>query len=164
MPRPIPPYPPSEPFAATLAPLLADYDQRDLFHNINEPAYWTLPLIRAQNDLSLAPVIACRAQLWLITTLGIPNRWDRWAILAATRALGAVDTSSLGRDCLTTLLLQAGKVASILDTVLLATADQVAMRITAAKAASSYPCATARGIANTFLDRVGDRLIAALHP
>ncbi len=162
MPRPIPAYPPDQPFAATLAPLLADYDAHDLFVNIIEPARWTLPLIKAQNRGELAPVIACRAQVWLLPTLGVPNSWDRFAVLAATRALRQVDTTGLTLDCLTFLLLQAGKVTMLLDTPLMTTRDAVASRINSAKAAVAYPCAPAAPVVNAFLARVGDRLIAAL--
>lgn len=164
MPRPIPPYPPSEPYATTLTPVLAQLDREDRFANILRPAAWTLPLIRLLNTSTIRHAHACLAQLWLFGVLGIPNFNDHWAILTATRALGGVNADTLTEPCLQNLITGAsrlhigvfGHVYRDRTTLATALAAQKA-RVTATGGAGCAPF-------TAYLDRVVDALIPYLTP
>jgi hypothetical protein len=162
MPRPLPPYPPDEPYAATLAPLLEQLDQADCFANLNDAARWTLPLIQELNALALNLVHAGIAQLYIFRTLTVPNMADHWAILNATRAFGAVNSSALTLPCLRTLLRQAANLHLAVQTERVRDRVALANLVAIYKTTARVDCFGATANYLVFLDRAADQLTPLL--
>jgi hypothetical protein len=99
---------PITPDDAVVAPFLADLDQVDAFRSLNDPAVWTLPILRERAATRFTRRQGCHAQLYLIRVLPILNENDQWSILAATDTLGRVDAATLTVACLRELLRHLG--------------------------------------------------------
>jgi hypothetical protein len=158
MPRPLPPYPLGEPYAATIAPLLLELDAADAFAELQDPARWTLPLARMLAAGRLTPVHAGLAQRWLLTTLRIPNVGDHWAILNATRAFGAVDTTTLTVAALRDLLRGAARLWTGVLGGSIHNRTDLAAAIRTQRVLYTTPTPSARNAYDVFLTRAGDQL------
>ncbi len=164
MPRPLTPYPPGEPYAATLAPLLAELDQAGAFDDQNDAARWTLPLVLALNRDALTAVHAGIAQLWILHELGIRRPADAWAILNATRLFGSIDSRALTLPALRELLRAAAILHEQVLTGRLRTRGQLATALNARKHALTPDCCGLGPGYRVFLDRAVDALLTNLQP
>lgn len=158
MPRPLPPPDPNTADAATLAPILADMDARDLFADINNPARWTLDLILQRQRGTLSRRLAAAAQRYVITTLGVPNLTTKWAILNASDVLPLVNVTGLTVELLAVMVRGAEQLHSGVFGKLWRTREALASAASARKATVAASTPPGAGDFTAWIDRAAEQL------
>jgi len=162
MPRPIPPPPAFTPADEAIITPIAEMDARDLFANSNAPEVWTLDVLRRRQNGTLSRHAALRLQRYVLDVLRLDTTAKRWAILAATDTLGAVDTTRLTRVCLAGLLQHSEALYQNIVAQTIRDVPTLRARLAARQLQLLSACPLEGPAYRLYLDRVADALTPLL--
>jgi len=162
MPRPLPPFPQQSWAEPVVGPVLLELDKEDRFRDANAAASWTLPLLRERRAGRLNRQHVAAAQQWVMQSLGITDRSFQWGILAASDALGAVNTDRLTPECLRILIGSGRSLHREVMSGVVKDRAGLVKRVDAAKVQLRAACPLEWAPWTPYLDRVADALAAFL--